>query len=54
MPYNSPGNRGSGQQSKGFSLNTNHSVAVLVLAALVLLWAMRHVFGLASVTVGTN
>lgn len=51
MPYNTP--RGA-QPSKGLSLASNHSVALLVLAALVILWALRHVFGTVSVSAGTR
>ena len=53
MPYNAP-NRGGAQSSGGLSLAANHSVAVLVLAALVILWALRHVFGTVSVSAGTR
>lgn len=53
MPYNAPTGRG-GQPPKKLSVAANHSVAVLVLAALVLLWAMRHVFGTISVSAGTK
>lgn len=52
MPYNAP-QRG-GQPSKGLSLASNHSVAILVLAALVILWALRHVFGTVTVSAGTR
>ena len=53
MPYNRP-NRDSAQPSKGISLASNHSVAILVLAALVILWALRHVFGTVTVSAGTR
>lgn len=55
MPYNSPASRG-GQQSQGFSLAANHTIGLLVLAALVILWALRHVFGTfaVSASAGTN
>jgi len=52
MPFNAP-NRG-GAQTGGFSLASNHSIAILVLAALVILWALRHVFGTVSVQAGTR
>lgn len=50
MPYNprTPG------KSAGFSLNTNHGLAVLVLVALVILFALRHVFGTIAVSAGTK
>jgi hypothetical protein len=53
MPYNAP-QRGGGQPAKGLSLASNHSIALIVLAALVLLWALRHVFGTVSVSAGTR
>lgn len=53
MPYNAP-NRGGAQASGGLSLASNHSIAILVLAALVILWALRHVFGTVSVSAGTR
>lgn len=52
MPYNAP--RNGGPQAKGFSLAANHSIAVLVLVALVVLWALRHIFGTVAVSAGTK
>ena len=54
MTYNGPTSRGGAQPSKGLSIAANHSVAVLVLAALVILWALRHVFGTVTVSAGTR
>jgi hypothetical protein len=51
MPYNKP--RGS-EADSGSGLAANHSVAVLVLVALVALFALRHVFGTVAVSAGTS
>lgn len=53
MPYNRP-NRESAQTGSKLSIASNHSVAVLLLAAVVILWALRHVFGTVSVSAGTR
>ena len=50
MPYNP---RTPGKDAK-FSLSTNHGLAMLVLVALVVLFALRHVFGTIAVSAGTK
>jgi len=53
MPYNSRDPNASGTQN-GYQLAIPRSLAILVLMALVVLWALRHVFGTISVQAGTH
>jgi hypothetical protein len=53
MPYNSRDPNASGTQN-GYQLAVPRSLGVLVLIALVALFALRHVFGSVAVSAGTN
>lgn len=53
MPYNSRDPNASGAQN-GYQLAIPRSLGVMVLVALVALWALRHVFGSVAVTAGTK
>lgn len=55
MAYNDT--RGTSQPSGGFGLHglaIPNSLAVLVLIALVILFALRHIYGAVSVSAGTR
>jgi hypothetical protein len=53
MPYNPPPQRGEKSGSAG-KVAANHSVAVLLLGALIALVVLRHVYGVAALSVGTR
>lgn len=53
MPYNSRDpNANTG--TSPWKLDVPRNVAIAVLVALVVLWALRHVFGTVTVSAGSN
>lgn len=53
MPYSSRSPDSNGSQA-AYQLPHPRNLAMLLLAALVILWALRHVYGALSVSAGTK